>query len=165
MRREAVGGHGVGDAGAAVVELLEYQAGVERVQPGATELLGDREVHQAQLPGLAHDVFGERLAFVVLRGDGNDLLGGEAAGRVLQLLLLGCELELHRARSASSTARPLPPAATRVASRNRARVTMGWAPAAARDGSARAGARPGRGLGARAAGGHLPHRPRDLSRL
>src|SRR5262245_18203360 len=110
MRREAVGGHGVGDAGAAVVELFEYQAGVERVQPGATELLEDREVHQAQLPGLAHDVFGERLAFVVLRGDGNDLLGGEVAGRVLQLLLLGCELELHRARSASSTARPLPPA-------------------------------------------------------
>jgi hypothetical protein len=39
MGGETVGGHHVGDAGAAVVELLDDQAGVERGQPGTAKFI------------------------------------------------------------------------------------------------------------------------------
>ena len=95
MSGEPVGGDRVGDAGAAVVELLEHEARVEGAETGATQLLGDGEVHQPELPRLAHDVVGEGLLFVVLRGDRDDLVGGEPPRGVLELLLLGGEVELH----------------------------------------------------------------------
>jgi len=87
----------VGDPGAAVVELLEHQAGVERAESGAAQLLRHGEVHESQLPRLADDVFGEALLLVAPGRDRNDLLGGEAVRHLLQLLLLGGDLELHRA--------------------------------------------------------------------
>jgi len=95
MGGEAVGGDRVGDPGAAVVELLEHEAGVQRTEPSAAQLLRHREVHESQLPRLADDVLGEALLVVAPGRDRNDLLGGEAVRRLLQLLLLGGDLELH----------------------------------------------------------------------
>jgi hypothetical protein len=75
----------VGDPGAAVAELLEYETGVERTESGAAQLLRHGEVHESQLPRPADDVLGEGLLLVVPGGDRNDLLGGEAVRRLLQL--------------------------------------------------------------------------------
>src|SRR5262245_691739 len=55
----------------------------------ATQLLRHCEVHQPELPRLPHHVVREGLLLVVLRRDRNDLVGGEAARGLLQLLLLG----------------------------------------------------------------------------
>jgi hypothetical protein len=97
MGGETVRCHRVRDAGAAVVQFLENQAGVEGAEPGAAQLLRYGEVHEPELPRLPHHVVGEGLFLVVLRRDRNDLVGGEATRGLLQLLLLGGELELHHA--------------------------------------------------------------------
>src|SRR5262249_51525850 len=84
MGGEAVGGDRVGDPGAAVVELLEHEAGVQRTEPSAAQLLRHREVHESQLPRLAADVLGKALLVVAPGRDRNDLLGGEGVRRLLQ---------------------------------------------------------------------------------
>src|SRR5579875_3626151 len=118
--REAVGGDGVGDPRAGVVELLEHETAVEDAQVGPPEGGRHLEVHEPELPRLARDVGGERLLLVVARRHREDLLAGKPARGLLELLLLGGEIEAQHGDVVRATAarvnrrrarprRPLPP--------------------------------------------------------
>jgi hypothetical protein len=85
---QRVRGERDGHARAAPGELLADQDPVERLEPEAAVLLGDVDVHQAELVRLRDDVSRVRLVLVVLGRLRPDLLLGELACERPQLLLL-----------------------------------------------------------------------------
>ena len=78
-------------------QLLDGQRVGERVAAAAAVLLGKRDPHQVQLAELRDDLVGERLRPVELLGDRRDLALGELAHGAPDQLVVGGEVEVHRA--------------------------------------------------------------------
>ncbi len=91
--------HGVADRQVGRREFFQHDAGADRVEALAAELLGDPDREQAlgrQLFEQGRTVFGPPVA---LGPEGRDAVGGELADPFGQRLLLGGEVGVHRSPS------------------------------------------------------------------
>ena len=107
-----VDGHGHPDAGVGARELLEHEHVGEEVGARAAVLLGHADAHQAELAELGEQLAREDVVAIPLRRVRGDLLVGEPAREVADLLLLVRQLAHARARV---TATPPPTAAAATA--------------------------------------------------
>lgn len=90
---EVVDGDDGTNAGATVVDLFEYEDGVEHWETETIELGRHLEVDQADLPSFAQQLGWERLGLIIVPSDRNDLGSGEAPSRLFKLLLFCGESE------------------------------------------------------------------------
>ena len=76
-------------------DLLDRDRVRQRVEPGATLVLGIRDAQPAHLAEAADDLDREAAGLLVLVDDRRDLLDHEVADRRAQQRVLGGEVEVH----------------------------------------------------------------------
>ena len=85
------------DPGVCARQLLEHEDVRQEVGAGPSVLLGHADAHQPDLGEPREDVLREAVLAVPVGRVGRDLGVRELSGERLDLLLLGCQLEVHRA--------------------------------------------------------------------
>ena len=89
--------HRDADAGVCARQLLEHEDVGQEVGAGASVLLRHADAHQPDLGEPREDLLREAVLAVPVGRVGRDLGVRELAGERLDLLLLRCQLEVHRA--------------------------------------------------------------------
>ena len=87
-------------------ELLDRDRVRQRVAACASELLGERDPHQAEVGHLRDELVREPRLAVDLLGDGCDSVDCEPADRLAEELVLGRKVEIHARRSYPEQAIP-----------------------------------------------------------